>query len=65
MVLGVIQLAATALILVYTTKYAHSYCAIHLPHILAPKERVPRDSRTDDLESARRARALGVRRDSG
>jgi hypothetical protein len=33
-VLGVIQLAATALILSYSTKYAHSYCAIHLPHIV-------------------------------
>jgi hypothetical protein len=29
--LGVIQLAATSLILVYTTKYATSYCASHLP----------------------------------
>jgi hypothetical protein len=33
-VLGVIQLAATALILFSSTRYAHSYCAIHLPHIL-------------------------------
>jgi uncharacterized membrane protein len=31
-VLGAIQLAATALILIYSTKYAHSYCATHLPH---------------------------------
>ncbi|MGH9244733.1 MAG: PQ-loop domain-containing transporter [Acidimicrobiales bacterium] len=29
--LGAIQLAATALILIYTTKYEHSYCASHLP----------------------------------
>ena len=35
-VLGGIQLAATALILVYTTKYEHSYCASHLPHSLVP-----------------------------
>ena len=27
----------TALILVYSTKYAHSYCAIHLPRSLAPR----------------------------
>ena len=33
--LGAIQLAATALILVYASKYAHSYCATHLPCILA------------------------------
>ena len=33
MMLGVIQLAATALVPSYSTKYAHSYCAIHLPHI--------------------------------
>jgi hypothetical protein len=33
--LGAIQLAATALILVYTTKYEHSYCASHLPLRLA------------------------------
>jgi hypothetical protein len=33
--LGVVQLAATALILVYATKYAHMYCAIHLPRSLA------------------------------
>ncbi|MEO8697383.1 MAG: PQ-loop repeat-containing protein [Acidimicrobiales bacterium] len=32
--LGVIQLSATALILVYTTKYASSYCASHLPAVL-------------------------------
>lgn len=31
MALGVIQLSATALILVYTTKYAGSYCASHRP----------------------------------
>jgi hypothetical protein len=30
-VLGAIQLAATALILIYTTKYQRSYCASHLP----------------------------------
>jgi len=29
--LGAVQLAATTLILIYATKYAHSYCAIHLP----------------------------------
>ena len=33
-VLGVIQLAATAIILVYSTKYANSYCASHLPAVL-------------------------------
>ena len=33
--LGAIQLAATALILVYATKYANSYCAIHLPPSIA------------------------------
>ena len=35
--LGAIQLAATALILVYATKYEHSYCAIHLPRSLEPE----------------------------
>jgi hypothetical protein len=33
-VLGVIQLAATALILIYSTKYSNSYCASHQPVIL-------------------------------
>lgn len=45
-VLGGIQLAATALILVYTTKYEHSYCASHLPHTLEtnPEPASPRSS---------------------
>jgi hypothetical protein len=29
--LGAIQLVATALVLIYVTKYEYSYCAIHLP----------------------------------
>ena len=29
--LGAVQLTATGLILVYTTKYAHSFCASHVP----------------------------------
>jgi hypothetical protein len=29
--LGVVQMAATAIIVVYTTKYARSYCDSHLP----------------------------------
>jgi hypothetical protein len=29
--LGAIQLTATALILIYSTKYSNSYCASHLP----------------------------------
>jgi uncharacterized protein with PQ loop repeat len=36
-VLGTIQLAATATILVYTTKYANSYCSSHLPAALVPE----------------------------
>ncbi|MGD9997841.1 MAG: PQ-loop repeat-containing protein [Ilumatobacteraceae bacterium] len=32
--LGAIQLAATSLILIYSTKYSNSYCASHLPAIL-------------------------------
>jgi hypothetical protein len=36
-VLGAIQLAATTLILIYTTKYEHSYCASHLPRSLEPE----------------------------
>ena len=36
-VLGAIQLAATAVILVYATRYEHSYCASHLPLRLAPE----------------------------
>ena len=64
--LGVIQLAASALILIYSTKYAHSYCAIHLPHVVQlERERGPRASRTNALDAARRARALGLRRNSG
>jgi hypothetical protein len=35
-VLGTIQLAATALILVYATKDENSYCAPHLPCHLEP-----------------------------
>ena len=34
--LGGIQLAATACILVYATKYRNSYCATHLPRDLEP-----------------------------
>jgi hypothetical protein len=43
-VLGAIQLAATAVILVYTTKYEHSYCASHLPLrlVLEPGPALPR-----------------------
>ena len=33
--LGAIQLTATALILIYSTRYAHSFCASHLPAGLA------------------------------
>jgi hypothetical protein len=35
-VLGAIQLPATTLILIHTTKYAHSSCAIHVPRCLEP-----------------------------
>lgn len=35
-VLGAIQLAATALILLYATRYENSYCASHLPCYLEP-----------------------------
>jgi hypothetical protein len=31
--LGAIQVVATALILVYSTRYSHSYCASHLPAV--------------------------------
>jgi hypothetical protein len=34
--LGAVQLAATALILIYTTKYQHSYCATHVPRSREP-----------------------------
>jgi hypothetical protein len=42
--LGAIQLAATALILVYATKYENSYCATHRPRSLesAPERALPR-----------------------
>jgi uncharacterized protein with PQ loop repeat len=30
-VLGVVQIVATAVIVVYATRYEHSYCATHLP----------------------------------
>lgn len=33
-VLGGIQLTATSLILIYSSKYSNSYCASHLPAIL-------------------------------
>ncbi len=39
--LGAVQLAATALILIYTTKYAHSYCASHLLRSLEPEPALP------------------------
>jgi hypothetical protein len=32
--LGLIQLAATALILIYSTRYSNSYCASHLPAVV-------------------------------
>lgn len=38
MALGGIQLAATALILAYTTKYSGCYCASHLPAVLRARE---------------------------
>ncbi|MCB1003628.1 MAG: PQ-loop repeat-containing protein [Acidimicrobiales bacterium] len=38
--LGAVQLAATTLILAYTTKYAGSYCASHLPVSLTPAVRL-------------------------
>jgi hypothetical protein len=40
--LGAVQLAATALILGYTTKYAGAYCASHLPMSVALAEPVVR-----------------------
>jgi hypothetical protein len=58
--LGAVQLAATALILLFATKYGNSYCATHLPRILAPETEMLSDSRTDDLESRRRSDALGL-----
>jgi hypothetical protein len=36
--LGAIQLTATALILFYCTRYANSYCASHLPAVVATME---------------------------
>ena len=35
--LGVVQLVATALVLIYATKYENSYCTIHLPRSLEPE----------------------------
>lgn len=32
--LGVIQIGATVLVLIYSTKYANSYCTIHVPRRL-------------------------------
>ena len=39
--LGAVQLTATAIILIYTTKYEHSYCATHLPRSLEPEPELP------------------------
>jgi hypothetical protein len=39
--LGGVQLAATALILVYSTKYSNSYCASHLPGIPGEEAATP------------------------
>lgn len=36
-VLGAIQLAATTVIVVYTSKYEHSYCTSHLPRSFEPE----------------------------
>ena len=56
--LGAIQLAATALILVYTTKYENSYCATHLPRSL---ERPVTDDSDDPVHRAPEApREVGV-----
>jgi hypothetical protein len=41
-VLGAIQLTATALILVFTIRYADSYCATHLPVSVAVSSTAPR-----------------------
>ena len=38
--LGAIQLTATALILIYSTKYSNSFCASHLPPVLAAEPRL-------------------------
>ena len=39
--LGAVQLTATAIILIYTTKYEHSYCATHPPRSLEPEPARP------------------------
>jgi hypothetical protein len=49
-VLGTIQLVATALILIYSARYANSYCASHLPAIVLAE-------RTDDDPAAPMAHA--------
>lgn len=41
-VLGAIQVAATALILVFCTRYSHSYCASHAPPHSTPNPTLAR-----------------------
>ena len=60
--LGAIQVTATVLILIFTTKYAHSYCASHLPAAVVesgidPAPRLALGIRTQsrDLHAARAA----------
>jgi hypothetical protein len=68
--LGAIQLAATALILVYATKYEHSYCAIHLPRSLEREPepasphslRVPAGGGGGQLDTAERGEQLHIPR---
>jgi hypothetical protein len=48
--LGAVQLAATALILFYATKYENSYCVTHLPRRVATETEMLSDSRTDHLD---------------
>lgn len=50
-VLGAVQLGATALILLYATKYENSYCASHLPGGPATE---PEKSSTPGTPSRRR-----------
>lgn len=61
-VLGGIQLVATTIILIYTTKYENSYCPTHLPYAVAiSSELAPMSTelRVPSLHRVRTGRGIG------
>ena len=66
--LGLVQIIATAIVLVYATRYASSFCASHEPHRPAAIQASPealRNGSTRGLSDVRGYRSLGSTGRSG